>query len=147
MDNDITTLAEGALDDLHGLTELNLSCDCHISYLHSWLAAPRPTLLSNFTMAALSEELEDSQKSPRNDYYEYYSEPSDTFLSSAEQQLASSTFLTSTEELTLVWWVEAAALPYTCGQLHVFSETPALGPVPVLQQALHYDSGSQAKPQ
>ena len=43
--------------------------------------------------------------------------------------------------------MEAAALPYTCGQLHVFSETPALGPVPVLQQALHCDSGSQAEPQ
>ena len=147
-----------------------LSCDCHISYLHSWLSAPRPTLLSNFTLSSAlcalppplsnaplaslpsppscSEELEDSQMdSPRNDYYEYYSEPSDTFLSSAELQLASSTFLASTGELTLVWRVEAAALPYTCGQLHVFSETPSLGPVPVLQQALHCDSASQAEPQ
>ena len=87
-----------------------------------WPPPPRPTLLSNCTLAALSGELEDSQNNPRNDYYEYCSKPSDTFLSSAVQQLTPSTFLTSTEELTLVWWVEAAALPFTT--------TPAARPSP-----------------
>ena len=89
---------------------------------------------------------------PRADYYEYYySEPgsdtgSPTFLSSAELQLASSSYHPATGKLSLVWQLEEAALPYTCGQLHVFQESLELGPVLVLQSALDCSSESQPSP-
>ena len=37
-------------------------------------------------------------------------------------------------------------MPYTCGQLHVFQESLELGPVLVLQNALHCSSESQPSP-
>ena len=148
-----------------------LDCDCHLSYLHGWIAAQSnssavsstalcatPPALANAPLASLpappscSEEQLDSQMDmPRADYYEYYySEPgsdsSPTFLSSAELQLASSSYHPNTGKLSLVWQLEEAALPYTCGQLHVFQESLELGPVLVLQNALDCSSESQPSP-
>ena len=141
-----------------------LDCDCHLSYLHAWLTSKpnsssalstalcaTPPALANAPLASLpsppscsEEQLESQMDMPRADYYEYYySEPgsdtgSPTFLSSAELQLASSSYNPTTGKLSLVWQLEEAALPYTCGQLHVFRESLELGPVLVLQNALDY---------
>ena len=148
-----------------------LDCDCHLSYLHTWLTSKpnsssdlstalcvTPPALANALLASLpsppscSEEQLDSQMDMlRADYYEYYySEPgsdtSTTFLSSAELQLASSSYHPATNKLSLVWQLEEAALPYTCGQLHVFQESLELGPVLVLQNTLDCNSESQPSP-
>ena len=118
-----------------------------------------PPALANAPLASLpspptcsdEEQLDSQMDMPRADYYEYYySEPgsdsSPTFLSSAELQLASSSYHPNTGKLSLVWQLEEAALPYTCGQLHVFQESPELGPVLVLQNALDCSSESQPSP-
>jgi len=174
MDNDIATVAEGALDVVKDLKQLDLTgnpldCDCHLSYLHGWLTSrsnfssmalcATPPALANAPLASLpspptcsdEEQLDSQMDMPRADYYEYYySEPgsdtSPTFLSSAELQLASSSYHPSTGKLSLVWQLEEAALPYTCGQLHVFQESLELGPVLVLQNALDCSSESQPSP-
>jgi len=175
MDNDIATVAEGALDEVKDLKQLDLTgnpldCDCHLSYLHTWITSnssstlstalcATPPALANAPLASLpsppscsEEQLESQMDMPRADYYEYYySEPgsdtgSPTFLSSAELQLASSSYHPATGKLSLVWQLEEAALPYTCGQLHVFQESLELGPVLVLQSALDCSSESQPSP-
>ena len=97
------------------------------------------------------DNLDSQMDTPRSDYYEYYySEPgsdtSPTFLSSAELHLASSSYQPTTHKLELVWQLEEAALPYTCGQLHVFQESQELGPLLVLQNALDCSSQSQPSP-
>ena len=102
-------------------------------------------------MDSQMDNLDSQMDTPRADYYEYYySEPgsdtSPTFLSSAELHLASSSYQPTTHKLELVWQLEEAALPYTCGQLHVFQESQELGPLLVLQNALDCSSQSQPSP-
>jgi len=154
------------------LTGNPLSCDCHLGSLYTWLTSPpssssssssavcsTPPTLSNAPLASLpspptcTEEggvgvAEGGGGGGGGDYYEYYTEPvrgaHPTFLSSAELQLVSSSYQASPPTLSLLWHLGEAALPYTCGQLHVFQESPELGPVPVLQQPLHCSSSSNS---
>jgi len=112
---------------------------------------PSPPTCSEDQLDSQMDNLDSQMDTPRSDYYEYYySEPgsdtSPTFLSSAELHLASSSYQPTTHKLELVWQLEEAALPYTCGQLHVFQESQELGPLLVLQNALDCSSQSQPSP-
>ena len=144
-----------------------LSCDCHLSSFHSFLHSS-PSL-SNFTLlsalcatpiyltntplyqlplplecesdsSAISSQLDTPLS---GDYYEYYSENtpegSGTFLSSSEIHLLHSEYNQSSQHLDLVWRVEEAALPYKCGQLHVFEENDSEGVVLVTHDTLVCD--------
>ena len=112
---------------------------------------PSPPTCSEDQLDSQMDNLDSQMDTPRADYYEYYySEPgsdtSPTFLSSAELHLKSSSYQPTTHKLELVWQLEEAALPYTCGQLHVFQESQELGPLLVLQNALDCSSQSQPSP-
>merc|ERR1711892_854033 len=141
-----------------------LSCDCHLSSFHSFLhSSPSlsnstllsalcatPIYLTNTPLYQLPLPLECESDSSAissqldtplsGDYYEYYSENtqegSGTFLSSSEIHLLHSEYNQSSHHLDLVWRVEEEALPYKCGQLHVFEESESEGVVLVTHDTL-----------
>eukprot|EP00090_Calanus_glacialis_P008362 TRINITY_DN16684_c0_g1_i1.p1 TRINITY_DN16684_c0_g1~~TRINITY_DN16684_c0_g1_i1.p1 ORF type:complete len:777 (-),score=161.48 TRINITY_DN16684_c0_g1_i1:366-2696(-) len=144
-----------------------LSCDCHLSSFHSYLRSS--TSLSNATLLSAlcatpiyltntplyqlplpldcesdSTDISSQIDTPRSgDYYEYYSENSQegsgTFLSSSEIHLLHSEYNESSKHLDLIWKVEEAAIPYKCGQLHVFEESDSDGVVLVTHDTLACD--------
>jgi len=144
-----------------------LSCDCHISSFYSFLHASlslsnssfisalcaTPILLTNAPLYQLppppecdtiSTDISNQMDTPKSgDYYEYYSENpqegSGTFLSSAEIQLLHSEYNKSSNHLYLTWRVDEAAIPYKCGQLHVFEEKESEGVVLVTHDTLACD--------
>ena len=81
------------------------------------------------------------------DYYEYYSENpqegSGTFLSSSEIQFVHSEYNDRSKHLDLTWRIEEAALPYKCGQLHVFEEIESEGVVLVTHDTLSCDDNKE----
>ena len=60
-------------------------------------------------------------------------------MSSSEIHLLHSKYNQSSQHLDLVWRVEEAALPYKCGQLHVFEESESEGVVLVTHDTLVCD--------
>jgi Leucine-rich repeat (LRR) protein len=174
MDNDITNVEEDALTGLHNLHQINLagnplSCDCHMSSFHSFLHSTpslsnsslfsalcaTPIYLTNTPLYQLSlpldcENIVSQIDTPRSgDYYEYYTETSQegsgTFLSSSEIHLLHSEYNQSSGLLDLVWRVDEAAIPYSCGQLHVFEESDSEGVVLVTHDTLACDDDKQDK--
>jgi len=94
-------------------------------------------------------DCEDTAAPIPGDYYEYYTEnhkeDSGTFLSSSDIHLLHSEYNQSSHHLDLVWSVQEAAIPYKCGQLHVFEESDSEGVVLVTHDTLACDDYKQDK--
>eukprot|EP00092_Neocalanus_flemingeri_P011990 GFUD01012927.1.p1 GENE.GFUD01012927.1~~GFUD01012927.1.p1 ORF type:complete len:756 (-),score=145.41 GFUD01012927.1:221-2488(-) len=159
MDNDITNVEEGAMAGLEHITEINLegnplSCDCHISSFYSFLLSSpsisnstlhsalcaTPIYLTNSPLFQLPPP-PDCQNNSMDS--ENPQEGSGTFLSSSEIQLTHSEYNESSKHLDLTWRVEEAALPYKCGQLHVFEELESEGVVLVTHDTLDCDDDKE----
>jgi len=170
MDNDITNVEEDAFAGLKNIQEINLarnplSCDCHMSSFHSFLISTpslsnstllsslcsTPVYLTNTPLYQLPLPLdcEETATPIPGDYYEYYTvnhqEGSGKFLSSSDIHLLHSEYNQSSHHLDLVWSVQEAAIPYKCGQLHVFEESDSEGVVLVTHDTLACDDDKQDK--
>ena len=108
-----------------------------------------PINLTNTPLYQLPPPLhcEDTPTQLLGDYYEYYTENyqegSGRFLSSSDIYLLHSEYNQSSKHLDLVWRVQEAAIPYTCGQLHIFEESDSEGVVLVTHDTLACDDDKQ----
>ena len=114
------------------------------STLHSSLCST-PTYLTNTPLYQLPLPLdcEDTATPIPGDYYQYYTENyqegSGIFLSSSDIHLLHSEYNHTSHILDLVWRVQEAAIPYKCGQIHVFEESDSEGVVLVTHDTLACD--------
>lgn len=168
IDNDITLVETGALDNLDLLEELNftgnpLDCDCHLTYFQQWLSnsshlhqasrdsaqCTTPPQHTNAPLRSLPDLSCSYNQSDYGEYYEYHENSDDHMvMSSAELQIAGITYHAPTHSLVLTWRVEEAALPYKCGQLHLFEElSSGSTPVHIAQNSLICSSYTEDTPE
>ena len=131
-----------------------LTCDCHVSYLYTWLGrvsaqlsntsarsavCATPPHLTNAPVALLaaSPSCEAGAEQEAEYYYEYYhyhdnttASPANTsvdtlFLAAKEVHFEDWRYEEAEQRLLLTWRLEAGVRPYTCDLVQVIEETEA----------------------